>query len=44
VGADVGVVYRVTSRVALDAAVQTSLAGNGPDRAFRAGVTVRFGR
>lgn len=44
VGADAGVVYRVTNRVALDAAVQTSLKGNGPDWAVRAGVTVRFGR
>jgi hypothetical protein len=44
VGLDAGVVYRVTKRVALDAAVETSLAGDGPDWAVRAGVSVRFGR
>lgn len=44
VGFDTGVVYLLTSRVALDAAVETSLAGPGPDYALRAGVSVRFGR
>lgn len=43
-GLDVGVVYRLTNRVALDAAVETLLAGAGPDWALRAGVSVRFGR
>jgi len=44
VGLDAGVIYRVTRRVALDAAVETSLAGTGPDWAVRAGVSVRFGK
>lgn len=44
VGFDTGVQFFLTSRVALDAAAQTSLAGPGPDYAFRAGVSVRFGR
>jgi hypothetical protein len=44
VNVDAGVVYRVTKRIALDAAVQTSLAGIGPDWALRAGATFRFGR
>ena len=44
VGLDAGLVYRVTKRVALDAAIETSLAGDGPDWAVRAGVSVRFGR
>ena len=44
VGFDAGVQFFLTSRVALDAAGQTSLAGPGPDYAFRAGVSVRFGR
>ena len=43
-GAVTGVVYRVTKRLALDAAVQTSLGGVGPDWALRAGVTLLFGR
>ncbi|MBI2204569.1 MAG: hypothetical protein HYU41_12035 [Candidatus Rokubacteria bacterium] len=43
-GLDVGVLYRLTKRVALDAAVETSVAGAGPDWALRAGVSVRFGR
>ena len=44
VGLDAGVQYFLTSRIALDAAVETSLAGPGADYAFRAGVSVRFGR
>jgi len=44
VGFDTGVQFFVTARVALDAAVETSLAGPGPDYAFRAGLSVRFGR
>ena len=44
VGFDAGVQFFVTPRLALDAAGQTSLAGPGPDYAFRAGLSVRFGR
>jgi hypothetical protein len=43
-GAQIGVIYRVTPRLALDAAVQTALLGRGPDYGLRAGVSVRFGR
>lgn len=43
-GFDTGVVYLLTRRVALDAAIETSLVGQGPDYAVRAGLTVRFGR
>ena len=43
-GFDTGVIYLLTRRVALDAAVQTSLTGRGPDYAFRGGLSVRFGR
>jgi hypothetical protein len=41
-GADAGVVFVVTRAVALDAAVETSWAGAGPDYAVRAGISVRF--
>lgn len=41
---DTGVTYVITERVAVDAALQTSVAGGGPDYALRAGFTVRFGR
>jgi outer membrane putative beta-barrel porin/alpha-amylase len=44
VGVDAGLVYRLTKRVALDAAIETSLVGAGPDWAVRAGVSVRFGK
>lgn len=44
VNLDAGVVYRVTKRIAVDAAAQTSLTGDGPDWAVRAGVTFRFGK
>jgi opacity protein-like surface antigen len=44
VGFDGGVQFFLTQNLALDAAVQTSLAGPGPDYAFRAGLSVRFGR
>jgi len=40
---NVGLVYRVTPTLALDAAVQTSLLGQGPDYLVRAGLSVRFG-
>jgi hypothetical protein len=43
-GLDVGLMYFVTNRLALDAAVFTTLAGAGPDVAFRAGFSVLFGR
>jgi hypothetical protein len=43
-GMDTGVTYLITERVAVDAALQTSVAGGGPDYALRAGFTVRFGR
>lgn len=41
---DTGVVYLLTKRIALDAAVETSLTGRGPDYAFKAGISARFGR
>jgi hypothetical protein len=44
VGFDAGVQFFVTPYLALDAAGQTALAGSGPDYAFRAGLSVRFGR
>jgi len=44
VGLDAGVQLFLTSRLALDAAVETALVGGGPDYAFRAGLSVRFGR
>jgi outer membrane putative beta-barrel porin/alpha-amylase len=43
-GFDAGVQFFVTNYLALDAAGQTALAGRGPDYAFRAGLSVRFGR
>jgi len=42
--ADYVLVYFVTNRLALDAAVFTTVAGAGPDFAFRAGFRVLFGR
>jgi hypothetical protein len=44
VGLDAGLQFFLTPLIALDAAAQTSLAGPGPDYAFRAGLSVRFGR
>jgi len=41
---NVGLVYRVTPTLAVDAAVQTSLLGQGPDYLIRTGLSVRFGR
>ncbi len=41
---DTGVVFLLIRRVALDAAVQTSLTDCGPDHALRAGASMRFGR
>lgn len=43
-GTDGGLIYLLTPMVALDVAVQTSLAGGGPDFAVRAGASFRFGR
>jgi drug/metabolite transporter (DMT)-like permease len=43
-GLDAGLMYFVTNRLALDAAVFTTVAGAGPDFAFRAGFSVLFGR
>ncbi|HET9489647.1 MAG TPA: hypothetical protein VFR64_07835 [Methylomirabilota bacterium] len=42
-GADVGVGILVTRALALDGAVETTLRGDGPDYAVRAGLSVRFG-
>lgn len=44
VAINVGLVYLVTPRLAVDAGIQTSLFGNGPDYVFRTGLTARFGR
>jgi hypothetical protein len=44
VGFDAGVEFFLTRLIALDAAAQTSLAGPGPDYAFRAGLSIRLGR
>ena len=43
-GLDAGAVYLLTSRLALDVAVVTTLTGRGPDYAVRAGASVRVGR
>jgi outer membrane putative beta-barrel porin/alpha-amylase len=43
-GFDTGLSFLLTRLVALDAAVETSLTGRGPDYAVRAGVSVRFSR
>jgi len=43
-GLTAGVVYRMAWRIALDAAVVTSLAGPVPDYTLRAGVSIRLGR
>jgi len=37
---NVGLVYRLTRRLAIDAAIQTSLAGQGPDYVVRTGLSV----
>jgi Putative MetA-pathway of phenol degradation len=39
-----GLVYRVTPTFAVDAGVQTSLFGQGPDYVIRTGLSVLFGR
>ena len=43
-GLDAGVIYFLTRRVALDAAVAAAFRGKGPDYAFRAGFSLRIGR
>lgn len=42
-GADAGLGILVTRALALDGAVETTLTGDGPDYAVRAGLSVRFG-
>jgi hypothetical protein len=42
-GADAGVVFMLTKRVALDVAVETGLLGDGNDWAVRAGISVLLG-
>lgn len=44
VGLDAGLTCFLTPAVALDVAAETSLAGQGPDWALGAGISVRFGR
>jgi outer membrane putative beta-barrel porin/alpha-amylase len=44
VGADAGVIFRVSRDVLLDASITTSLSGVLPDYVLRTGVTMRFGR
>jgi hypothetical protein len=39
-----GLVYRLTPMLALDAGIQTSIYGQGPDYVFRTGLSARFGR
>ncbi len=43
-GVDGGVMYLLTRRFALDAAVRTTVAGQGPNYTLLAGVSLRFGR
>ena len=38
--ANVGLVYRLTPALAIDAGVQTSLVGQGPDYVIRTGLSV----
>lgn len=42
-GGDAGVVFLLTRRVALDAAVEVGLLGDGNDWAVRAGISVLLG-
>lgn len=42
-GVDAGFVYLLTPRVALDAAVETTLRGAGPDYGVKVGFSIRFG-
>jgi hypothetical protein len=43
-GAGAGVTYLVSSRLALDASVETTVAGAGPEYVIRTGLSVRTGR
>jgi hypothetical protein len=43
-GLDTGMIYLLTRRVSLDAALGTTLAGRGPDYVLRAGLSLRLGR
>jgi hypothetical protein len=43
-GVDIGLVYFLTNRFTLDAAVFTTAAGAGPDLTVRAGFSVLWGR
>jgi len=43
-GLDAGVIYFLTRRLALDAAVGTTLTDQGPDYVLRAGFSVLLGR
>ena len=43
-GFDTGLTYLVTRWLALDAAVTTTLSGQGPDVAIQAGISMRFGK
>jgi hypothetical protein len=43
VASNTGLVYKLTERIALDAAIQASLAGKGPDYVVRTGASVLFG-
>lgn len=42
-GADAGMIFRLTPNLAVDAALETTLAGRGPDYTVRAGLSRRFG-
>jgi len=44
VGFNTGLVFLLRRRLALDAAVATTLAGRGPDYAVRTGISLRWGR
>jgi hypothetical protein len=43
-GFDTGFIFLLTPRLAVDAAITTSLTGRGPDYALRAGISVMVGR
>jgi hypothetical protein len=44
IGAGAGLVFRLAPRLAIDAGVETTVAGSGPEWAVRAGVSARFRR
>jgi Putative MetA-pathway of phenol degradation len=43
-GADAGAIYLLTPRIALDAAAEAGVLGDGNDYAFRGGISMLFGR